>query len=43
MGNLPVLRSLATLAYDCRRREMFRAELMDTLRIIDRGDLRRRR
>ena len=39
MGDLPVLRSLATLAYDCRRPEMFRAELMDALRIIDRGDL----
>ena len=40
MGNLSVLRSLATLAYDCRRPEMFRDELMDALRIIDRGDLR---
>jgi lytic murein transglycosylase len=40
MGNLPVLRSLATLAYDCRRSEMFRAELLDALRIIERGDLR---
>ena len=39
MGKLPILRSLATLAYDCRRSEMFRTELMDTLRIIDRGDL----
>jgi lytic murein transglycosylase len=40
MGNLPVLRSLATLAYDCRRSDMFRAELLDALRIIDRGDLK---
>ena len=39
MGKLSILRSLATLAYDCRRGEMFRAELIDTLRIIDRGDL----
>jgi lytic murein transglycosylase len=39
MGNLPVLRSLATLAYDCRRSEMFRSELLDALRIVDRGDL----
>ena len=39
VGKLPVLRSLATLAYDCRRGEMFRGELMDALRIIDRGDL----
>lgn len=40
MGNLPVLRSLATLAYDCRRGDMFRAELMAALKIIDKGDLR---
>lgn len=40
MGKLPVLRSLATLAYDCRRGEKFRGELMDALRIIDRGDLK---
>ncbi len=39
MGNLPVLRSLASLAYDCRRSDMFRFELMEALRIIDRGDL----
>jgi len=40
LGNLPVLRSLATLAYDCRRPELFRRELMDALRIVERGDLR---
>ena len=40
MGKKPVLRSLATLAYDCRRGEMFRAELIAALKIIDRGDLR---
>ncbi len=39
LGNLPILRSLTTLAYDCRRGEMFRAELLDALRIVDRGDL----
>jgi lytic murein transglycosylase len=39
IGELPVLRSLATLAYDCRRPDMFRAELMDALRIVERGDL----
>ena len=39
IGNSPVLRSLATLAYDCRRPDMFRAELMEALRIVDRGDL----
>ena len=40
MGKKPVLRSLATLAYDCRRGEMFRSELIAALKIIDRGDLR---
>ncbi|MDO9381587.1 MAG: lytic murein transglycosylase [Hyphomicrobiaceae bacterium] len=39
MGKLPILRSLATLAYDCRRGPMFRAELLAALQIIDRGDL----
>jgi lytic murein transglycosylase len=38
-GNQPTLRSLATLAYDCRRPEKFRAELLDALRIVQRGDL----
>jgi lytic murein transglycosylase len=38
-GNLPVIRSVATLAYDCRRTEMFQAHLFDALRIVDRGDL----
>ncbi len=38
-GNLSTLRSLATLAYDCRRPEKFRAELLDALRIVERGDL----
>jgi lytic murein transglycosylase len=39
IGKFQTLRSLATLAYDCRRSEMFRGELMDALRIIERGDL----
>lgn len=39
MGKQPALRALATLAYDCRRTAMFQAELLDALRIIDRGDL----
>jgi lytic murein transglycosylase len=39
IGKFPTVRSLATLAYDCRRSELFRAELMDALRIIERGDL----
>jgi lytic murein transglycosylase len=39
IGKFPTMRSLATLAYDCRRAETFRAELMDALRIVERGDL----
>lgn len=38
-GNLPVIRSVATLAYDCRRTELFQAHLFDALRIVERGDL----
>jgi lytic murein transglycosylase len=38
-GKFPTIRSLATLAYDCRRAELFRGELMDALRIVERGDL----
>src|SRR5438477_3452129 len=39
IGKFPTMRSLATLAYDCRRSDMFKAELMDALRIIERGDI----
>jgi lytic murein transglycosylase len=39
IGKFQTMRSLATLAYDCRRSELFRAELLDALRIIERGDL----
>lgn len=39
IGKFPTIRALATLAYDCRRADTFRAELMDALRIVDRGDL----
>lgn len=39
MGDYPVLRALATLAYDCRRHELFRGELISALKIIDHGDL----
>ena len=38
-GKYSVVRSLATLAYDCRRSEFFTAHLMDALRIVQRGDL----
>jgi lytic murein transglycosylase len=39
LGNFPTIRSLATLAYDCRRPEKFRPELIDVLKIVDRGDM----
>jgi lytic murein transglycosylase len=39
VGKFPTLRSLVTLAFDCRRAESFRTELMDALRIVERGDL----
>lgn len=39
-GDLPILTSLATLAYDCRRQQFFSAELLDAMRVIERGDLR---
>jgi lytic murein transglycosylase len=38
-GNSSTLRSLATLAYDCRRSDFFTGQLVDALRIIERGDL----
>src|SRR3974390_2479599 len=39
MGNLPTLRSLVALAFDCRRSERFVGETIAALKIIDRGDL----
>lgn len=39
IGKGPTLISLATLAYDCRRPDLFRQQLMAALKIIDRGDL----
>ena len=39
MGKDQSIRSIATLAYDCRRADMFRGQLFDALRLIDRGDL----
>jgi lytic murein transglycosylase len=38
-GKDSTLRSLATLAWDCRRPELFRGELLEALRIVQRGDL----
>ena len=40
IGNLPTIQSLATLAWDCRRPEKFRPQLMAALQLIQRGDLR---
>ena len=39
IGKLPVIRTLATLAHDCRRSELFQGELIAALRIVQRGDL----
>ena len=38
-GSYPTFNALATLAYDCRRAEQFREELLDALKIVQRGDL----
>lgn len=38
-GNMSVFRSLATLAYDCRRAGFFTTELLHALLIVDRGDM----
>lgn len=39
LGDFATLQSLATLAYDCRRPEQFRPELLAALKILDNGDL----
>jgi lytic murein transglycosylase len=39
MGKLPVIRTLSTLAWDCRRSELFQSELIAALKIVQRGDL----
>ena len=36
-GSFPTYSALATLAWDCRRPERFRAELIDALLLVDRG------
>ncbi|HTP90642.1 MAG TPA: lytic murein transglycosylase [Xanthobacteraceae bacterium] len=38
-GKFPTIRSLASLAYDCRRPDKFRGELLAALSIVDRGDM----
>ncbi|MEZ5930779.1 MAG: lytic murein transglycosylase [Alphaproteobacteria bacterium] len=39
LGGHKVIQALATLAYDGRRAELFRSELIAALRILDRGDI----
>lgn len=38
-GGFRIMQSLATLAYDCRRSAQFTAELLDALKIVERGDM----
>ena len=38
-GKESSLKSIVSLAYDCRRSEMFREHLLSALKILDRGDL----
>ncbi len=39
MGDFPTIPSLATPAWDCRRPEKFREQLIGALVLYDRGDL----
>jgi lytic murein transglycosylase len=39
MGKLPIIRTVATLAHDCRRTDLFQRELFASLQILQRGDL----
>jgi membrane-bound lytic murein transglycosylase B len=39
MGDYNVIEAVATLAWEGRRGKFFRSELMDALRILDRGDI----
>ena len=39
MGNLPTIKSVTSLAYDCRRPDLFRKQLLASLKIVERGDL----
>ena len=42
IGKMPVIRTLATMAHDCRRTELFQGELLAALKILQRGDLPQR-
>jgi lytic murein transglycosylase len=39
-GIYQIIKSVATLAYDCRRPDFFRKQLVGAVRIVERGDLR---
>jgi lytic murein transglycosylase len=39
IGSLPTITTVTTLAYDCRRTELFQKQLLAALKIIERGDL----
>src|SRR6266850_2079434 len=39
LGRMPVIRTVATMAHDCRRSELFQGELLAALKIVQRGDL----
>ncbi len=39
IGKMSVVRTIATLAHDCRRTELFQGELIAALQIVQRGDL----
>ncbi len=38
-GKYSIIRSIATLAYDCRRSDFFKDHLFAALRIVDKGDM----
>ena len=40
LGKMSVVRTIATLAHDCRRTELFQGELLAALKILQRGDVR---
>src|SRR6516164_38432 len=40
LGDYPTFSALATLAYDCRRAQIYRAELIDALMLVQRGLMR---
>ena len=39
-GKFKILSAVTTLAYDCRRSDKFRAQALDALRLVQRGDIK---